>query len=523
MTLTEFLTTFCQTSKTKIPAWRPLYDDAAHGKRPVDEPFDDALEMAAFHSLTGEARSQRAAYMLDVLNNMPDPDAAPGLQEEVACQHLTALGRSMTFVEDDTVCRETAVQAQVNDLHLSERDIAEALASGEDPLALNMGTAQYGGPAQGRTDSLLAIAQIAARFGDQAAVDRLLQPGAVTVLLCEREEDVAPVQKALLRFRARPLVNDLEDPKPVPAATMISLERDRHCMRRQRAIQALSEDSALVIITSDPNHLTGVLAHLPMVHIDAPCVDAVMAVLVDVCSATGRMSTAAVRTALPSQSELRQVSREAVLLSFREKGPLRVARKIAALVHQAGGRAEADRRDTDRRAQALSAAAMAVVAHVADGNRPLCIAMTRNTAVVQMQVRDGHQDSALVAAQIASLLAGEVLNTILPVSTGAGGASHKDMRLRAAGLLRNQAMGSCKARRPYTHPIPADAERALRREKSSKLRIDGRLDEAQAQAATYLRRNLAAVDIIAAHLLTDGAVEAATLVDLLVMCNRGAG
>ncbi len=35
MTFTEFLTTHCQTSKTTITAWRPLYDDAAHGKRPA--------------------------------------------------------------------------------------------------------------------------------------------------------------------------------------------------------------------------------------------------------------------------------------------------------------------------------------------------------------------------------------------------------------------------------------------------------------------------------------------------------
>ena len=125
--------------------------------------------MAAYRCLTGEARSQRAAYMLDVLNNTPDPDAAPEMQEEVASLHMSALNRALIFGEDGPVCRETAPHGPSDHFHLSERDIAEALTAGEDPLALNMETAQYGGPPPRRNDSLLAIAQIAARFGDQKA------------------------------------------------------------------------------------------------------------------------------------------------------------------------------------------------------------------------------------------------------------------------------------------------------------------------------------------------------------------
>lgn len=523
MTFTEFLTTHCQTSKTTIPVWRPLYDDAAHGKRPAHEPFDDALEMAAYRCLTGEARSQRAAYMLDVLNNTPDPDAAPELQEEVACLHMSARDRTMIFGEDGMVPKEIVPKPQTDDLHLSEREIAEALVAGEDPLALNFTTARYGGPVQGRTDGLLAIAQIAARFGDQKTMDRLLRPSAATVLLCEREEDVAPLQKALLRFRACPITNDFEDPKPDPAATIIDLDRDRLGMCRQRAVQAMSEDPALVVITSDPNYLTGVLAHLRMIHIDAPCVDAVMTALVDVCSATGRMSTAAVHAALPSNSELRLVSREAMLLAFREKGPLRVARKIAALAHQAGGSDAATQRDRNRRAQALSSAAMAVVAHVAEGNTPISIAMTQTTAVVQMQVRDGDQNPIFVSAQIASLLASEALSDILNGSRRAGGATEKEMRRRATRLAHNEATGRSDEPTPYAKPAPADADRVARREKALKQRINQRLAVAQGRAKSHLQRNLAAVDIIAAHLLADGVVEAATLVDLLVMCNRRTG
>ena len=74
MNALDFMTTYCSHPPKSGPEWLALYNDAAHGRRPADDPFDEALEMAAYQSLAGDARAERAAYLLDVLNHTPDPD-----------------------------------------------------------------------------------------------------------------------------------------------------------------------------------------------------------------------------------------------------------------------------------------------------------------------------------------------------------------------------------------------------------------------------------------------------------------
>ena len=518
MNVSDFLTTFCSQPRKNDPVWRPLYDDAAHGKRPADDPFDEAFEMAAYQSLAGEARAERAAYLLDVLNNTSDTDFVP---EVILGAHLELLSESElthAFADVDPDYVAPAVCAQTSDLQLSARDIAAALAIGDDPLALNLATATYDSPNRSRANALLAIAQIAARFEDQLTIDRLLRPGSATVILCEREEDVAPLQKALLRFRARPAVNDFDDPKPVPPATIITLDRDPHGLQLKRALDAVSEAPALVVITSDPSQLQGCLAHLPMLHIDAPSRDVVLAVIADVSSATGQISVGAVRAALPTEAEMKLLSRGALLLAFRERGSMRVARRMSTLAREAGGNRAATRHDADRRTQALSAAASAVVTYLSGAEVPIAITMTRNGALVHTGPNTTRQTTKAVSGRLAALLAGEALRIIQKGKVGAEGPTYARMRLQATRLAIGEALGLLEETNLNVKPDTAAIKHAFGRDKALRPKISRRLDDSQKQATTILNRNLAAVDLIASHLLADGAVPSATLVDLFVSC-----
>lgn len=518
MTLADFLTTFC-TRSAEIPLpWAALYDDAAHGRRPAHEAFDAVGELAALQNLTGEARSQRTGYLLNVLINTPDPDAASEVADAAAPFDPFTHDIAKAFGDDATCAVDAPQPTSMEKIYLSEADIAGALAGGEDPLALNLATARYNGPCQGRADHLLALAQICLRFEDQRAMDTLLRPGAATVLLCERDMDVGPLSQALLRCRARPAANDFVDSQILPPAKIVVLQRDRHGTQLKRALQALSEDPALVIVASDPDQLTGVLAHLPFVHIDAPGTEAVLRVMLDVCSATGRMSTPAVRAALPSEGGLKMLPRSALLLAFREAGPMRVARRLAALVRQAGGDRALMRHDAERLTGALSAAAMAVVAQVVGGDGAVSIALTRNRPVVRLQAASGCEGRAAVTARLASLLAGEALQDIQRETGGARGDRCPQMRMTATRLALREAAGRPCGTDLSAGPDDVDANVAYSRDRALQSRIARRLSGARGLAVAHLRRNLAAVDTITAHLLADGAVDAATLADLLAMC-----
>ena len=518
MNALDFMTTYCSYPAKSGPEWLALYNDAVHGRRPADDPFDEALEMAAYQSLAGDARAERAAYLLDVLNHTPDPDNVP---EAILGAHLELLSESDltdAFADVDPSIVAPAVLEHTNDLQMSARDIQAALANGDDPLALNFATATYDSPHQGRADALFAIAQIAARFEHQTAIDRLLRPGSATVILCERDEEVAPLQKALLRFRARPAVNDFDDPKPVPPATIITLDRDPHGLQLKRALDAVSEAPALVVITSDPSQLQGCLAHLPMLHIDAPSRDVVLAVIADVSSATGQISVGAVRAALPTEAEMKLLSRGALLLAFRERGPMRAAQRMSGLARELGGARAAARCDAERLSQALSAAASGVVSYLAGAEVPIALTMTRNGALVHTDPNTTRQTTKAVSGRLAALLAGEALRIIQKGKVGAEGPTYARMRLQATRLAIGEALGLLEETNLNVKPDTAAIKHAFGRDKALRPKISCRLDDAQKQATTILNRNLAAVDLIASHLLADGAVPSATLVDLFVSC-----
>lgn len=520
MNALDFLTTYCSHPPKCGPAWLALYNDAAHGRRPVNDPFDEALEMSAYQSLTGDARSERAAYLLDVLSHTPDPENVP---EAILGAHLELLSESDftdAFADVDPNFVAQAALQQLNGLQMSERDIEEALAIGDDPLALNLASATYASPHQGRADMMLAIAQIAARYEDQSAIDQLLRSGAATVMLCERHEDVAPLHKALLRFRARPVVNDFEDPKSVPPAKIIDLDCDRHGLQMKRALEAVSETPALVVITSDPNQLRGCLAHLPIVHVDAPSREVVLAVVADVSSATGQIRKGAVCAALPPEAELKLLSRQALLLAFRERGPMRVARRMSALAREAGGNRAAARRDAERLTQALSAAASAVVSYLSGAEVPIAISMTRIGALVHTDPNAVRQTTKAVSGRLEAMVAGEALHILQKGRAGARDPSHEAMRLRATWLALGEAQGRLDSVEQNVKPNATTLERAFGRDKALRSKVSGRLDGAQKQATAILKQNLAAVDLIAGHLMTDGAVASDTLVDLLVMCEE---
>lgn len=133
-----------------------------------------------------------------------------------------------------------------------------------------------------------------------------------------------------------------------------------------------------------------------------------------------------------------------------------------------------------------------------------------------------NNDRAAVMARLASFLAGEALRDIEGGTGRAGGAGSSQLRMTAIRLALREASGRPGGADLSARPDDVDADLAYSRDRTLQPRIARRLAEAQARATVHLRRNLAAVDAIAAHLLADGAVDAATLADLLGMCGRQA-
>ena len=188
----------------------------------------------------------------------------------------------------------------------------------------------------------------------------------------------------------------------------------------------------------------------------------------------------------------------------------------SGLARELGGARAAARCDAERLSQALSAAASGVVSYLAGAEVPIALSMTQSGALVHTDPNTVRQATKAVSGRLAALLAGEALHVLQKGKAGAG-PSHAAMRLQATWLAVGEAQGRFDCIDTNVKPNTTAMERAFSREKTLRSTVARRLDGAQKQATAILKRNLAAVDLIAGHLMTDGVVASETLVDLLAM------
>ncbi|RYH00642.1 hypothetical protein EU805_17225, partial [Salipiger sp. IMCC34102] len=72
---------------------------------------------------------------------------------------------------------------------MTAREIADALATGNDPMAMDSAARIYDPPRAVEPGAVLALAQLAMTYGDQAAVNGILADGAASVLLCATSQE----------------------------------------------------------------------------------------------------------------------------------------------------------------------------------------------------------------------------------------------------------------------------------------------------------------------------------------------
>ncbi|MCB5200668.1 AAA family ATPase [Loktanella sp. TSTF-M6] len=218
---------------------------------------------------------------------------------------------------------------------MSAGEITTAFAAGDDPWATDSVTRNCRPPYPVAASTVLALAQLAKTFGDQAAVNALLSDGAATVLICESTAEAQRLKDALMKgFRAKG-----SPPGQPPSMTPLRPEvivldtrtPSKISLELARAEDKLADPAPLVILVPPDPELPDALSLLPVVHIARPCAEALIWTLRLTHSATGQIAEDAMHTALPPDAALATLPMSTVDLALRQPSPLRVARKLAEL------------------------------------------------------------------------------------------------------------------------------------------------------------------------------------------------
>ncbi|RYH00648.1 ATP-binding protein, partial [Salipiger sp. IMCC34102] len=183
---------------------------------------------------------------------------------------------------------------------------------------------------------VLALAQLAMTYGDQAAVNGILADGAASVLLCATSQEATHAwtlfKGGLVRGSPRPGQSRYEMPRRPTVLVAAETSPTGRATTLRTADAQLSQPGALVLVTDDLAGLTGAMARLPVTRLAPLCADALVWALRQTHSATGKLSEDALRAALPADAALARMSAALIGLALRERGPIRVARKLTELV-----------------------------------------------------------------------------------------------------------------------------------------------------------------------------------------------
>ena len=214
-------------------------------------------------------------------------------------------------------------------------EIAEMIDRGEDPLAIDSATGLSRPPYAVDARQVLLLARLCATLGDQDGVDHALGDGGAIAILCADEPEMAILAEVIrTAVRATPVKVGTRRPLPPLRPQIVSLLASSSSTRasgQDQAIKSLASPHPLVVLATDPAHLTGVLAQLPRLILAPVDAKVVLFTLREVATGTGQMNEDAVRAALPDERSLARIAIDSLLLALRSPGPIAAARRIAEL------------------------------------------------------------------------------------------------------------------------------------------------------------------------------------------------
>jgi cell division protease FtsH len=213
--------------------------------------------------------------------------------------------------------------------------IAQQLAAGIDPFAINADTGLSRPPYAVDAHQLVMLARLCVACGDQDGIDDIMGDGCTTAILCGDETEMTTLAEVIrTAVRAAPVQFGDRRPLPPLRPQVVSLSTSSVSTRensKEAAIKAFGAQHPVIVLTTDPAHLTGMLSHLPVMSLAPVDAGIILFVLREAVTGTGQMDEAAVLAALPGATALARMPVATLLLALRSPGPLKAARRIAEL------------------------------------------------------------------------------------------------------------------------------------------------------------------------------------------------
>ncbi|SFL58727.1 ATP-dependent Zn proteases [Loktanella salsilacus] len=218
---------------------------------------------------------------------------------------------------------------------LAPSEIAQQIAAGIDPFAINAETGLSRPPYRVDAHQLVMLARLCAACGDQDGIDDIMGDGCTTAILCGDETEMTTLAEVIrTAVRAAPMQFGDRRPLPPLRPQIVSLSASSASTRessQDAAIKAFGAQHPVIVLATDRTLLTGVLAHLPVMTLAPVDADIVLFILREAVTGTGQMSETAVRGALPGNGPLARLPADTLMLALRSSGPIQAARRIATL------------------------------------------------------------------------------------------------------------------------------------------------------------------------------------------------
>ncbi|SHF55554.1 ATP-dependent Zn proteases [Loktanella atrilutea] len=302
------------------PAWVAVAERALNLREPDRKALRDARLVSQFRAF---ALSTQAEFSAGLIADHPDMDGTG------AGGATGAEADGMTIAFDGT---SPAIPLATT---LTAPQITAMITTQDDPWAIDRDTGTCRPPYDLDLTELLPLARLCAACGDQAGIDALLSDGCATVIICADDAEMTALSDMLYTgLRATPYAVGSPHATPQRRVHVVSVPAESGSVQTgmlDRARDKLKVAGPLVILATRTTALPPVLNHLPVLRLAALETEVILFALRELQSATGVISTGAVRAALPPADALATLPRDVLTLAFRARGPLRTAACLADL------------------------------------------------------------------------------------------------------------------------------------------------------------------------------------------------
>ncbi|UTH43872.1 AAA family ATPase [Loktanella salsilacus] len=311
------------------PAWVAVAERALNLREPDRQALRDAHLTSQFHAF---AQCAQAEFIAGLIADHPEMDEADTCVHDATCAGTVGLS-SFSDATLPSIPLATT---------LAPQQITAMIAVQDDPWAIDRDTGTCRPPYDLDLTELLPLARLCATCVDQAGIDRLLSDGCATVIICADDAEMTALSDMLYTsLQATPHADGTPHATPqrrVHVVIVPAAPRSTQTGMLDRARAMLKLAGPLVILTTGATVLPPVLARLPVLRLASLGHDEILFALRELQSATGVISTAAVRAALPSAAilaaGLATLALDDLTLAFRASGPLRTAARLADLCVQ---------------------------------------------------------------------------------------------------------------------------------------------------------------------------------------------